>query len=354
MRQRIHIARTADDVHLAWARAGSGPVLVKASNWLTHLRQDLDSPVWRHWLAFFFEHFDFVRFDERGCGMSDRDVDDVSEQHWLADLECVIDAANIDRPMTLLGVSQGAIASIRYAIAHPERVARLILYGGYARGAALRGPELAEHYRAVLEMVRLGWGSDNPSFRQTFTSRFVPQGTHEQLDWFNDLCRETISPAMAVRLLEARAHVDISDLLGQVRVPTLVIHARHDNVVPLAEGKLLAAGIAGADFLELDSHNHVLLAHEPAWTQFQQAVLEFAGADARARPPDAPLLTPRERQILDLLGEGLTNAQIGERMFISAKTVRNHLTGVFRKLGVANRAQAIVRGRDSRPKASSL
>jgi DNA-binding CsgD family transcriptional regulator len=195
----------------------------------------------------------------------------------------------------------------------------------------------------VLEMVRLGWGSDNPSFRQTFTSRFVPQGTHEQLDWFNDLCRETISPAMAVRLLEARAHVDISDLLDQVRVPTLVIHARHDNVVPLSEGKKLASGIAGAGFVELDSHNHVLLAHEPAWVEFQRAVLDFAGADSRARPTDAPLLTGRERQILDLLGEGLTNAQIGARLFISAKTVRNHLTGVFRKLGVANRAQAIVK-----------
>ena len=344
MRQRIHIAKASDGTPLAWARCGSGPTLVKASNWLTHLRYDLDSPAWRHWVRFFADHFDFVRFDERGCGLSGSQAEDVSERHWLGDLEAVVDAANIARPMILLGISQGAVAAIRYAIAHPERVDKLILYGGYARGALLRGERHAEHFRALLEMVRLGWGDQNPLFRQVFTARFVPEGSHEQRDWYNELCRISVTPTMAWRLLETRAHTNITELLPQVRVPTLVLHASHDEVVPFAEGQLLASGIPGAEFVELDSRNHVLLAHEPAWQVFQRAVREFTGvARDTPRPTDEAPLTRRERHILDLLRAGLGNAEIGAQLFISEKTVRNHLSSVYRKLGVANRAQAIVK-----------
>jgi DNA-binding CsgD family transcriptional regulator len=223
-------------------------------------------------------------------------------------------------------------------------VSHLILYGGYARGGLVRGGRHAEHYRALIEMVRLGWGSQNPMFRQVFTARFVPQGTHEQLDWFNELCRRTVAPDMALRLLEVRSRTDIGDLLARVEVPTLVLHARDDEVIPVAEGRRLAAEIPNAEFVELDSRNHVLLAHEPAWREFQRAVREFTGvARDEARPEGLSPLTARERRILDLLRQGKTNAQIGAEVFISEKTVRNHLSSVYRKLGVANRAQAIVK-----------
>lgn len=162
MVQRTHIATTADGVQLAWTRSGRGPTLVKASNWMTHLRDDVDSPVWGHWIGFLSSHFDFVRFDERGCGLSDRQVKDVSARHWLGDLETVVDAATIAGPMIQLGISQGSAATIQYAIKHPERVSHLILYGGYARGGLVRGGRHAEHYRAVMEMARLGWGSATP------------------------------------------------------------------------------------------------------------------------------------------------------------------------------------------------
>lgn len=344
MLQRVHIATTADNVQLAWARSGSGPTLVKASNWMTHLREDMDSPVWGHWIRFLSSHFDFVRFDERGCGLSDRQVGDVSERHWLGDLECVVEAAAIARPMTLLGISQGAAATIQFAVAHPERVSKLILYGGYSRGGLVRGGRHAEHYRALLEMVRLGWGNQNPMFRQVFTARFVPEGSHEQVDWFNELCQRTVAPEMAMRLLEARASTDITDLLSRVQVPTLVLHARNDEVIPVAEGRRLASGIPGAEFVELDSRNHVLLSHEPAWQDFQRAVREFTGvARDEARPADEAPLTRRERRVLALLREGKTNAEIAAEAFISEKTVRNHLSSVYRKLGVSNRAQAIVK-----------
>lgn len=344
MQQRIHIARTADNVNLAWALSGRGPVLVKASNWLSHLRRDPGSPVWKHWLEFLSGHFEYLRFDERGCGQSDRAVADVSDRHWLPDLETVVEAAGVREPFILLGLSQGCVSAIRYAVAHPQRVSKLILYGGYAVGANKRGGRNAEHFRAVVEMARLGWGSGNAVFRQAFTARFVPNGTHEQLDWFNELCRETVEPEMAVRLLDARGNADIADLLAQVRVPTLVIHACNDQVVPVAEGRRLAAEIPGAVFVELDSRNHVLLGHEPAWREFQRALLDFVGLSGSAQAQEAEL-TPRERQILALLRDGLSNIEIGKRVFLSEKTVRNHLSAVYRKLGVGNRAQAIVRAR---------
>jgi pimeloyl-ACP methyl ester carboxylesterase/DNA-binding CsgD family transcriptional regulator len=344
MRQRIHIARSKDGVPLAWARNGAGPTLVKASNWMTNLRHDPDSPVWRHWIEFLSRHFDFVRYDERGCGLSERQPQDVSERHWLGDLETVVEAAQIARPFILLGISQGSAACIRYAVAHPERVSHLILYGGYARGGLLRGGRAAEHYRALLEMVRLGWGSENPVFRQVFTARFAPQGTHEQIDWFNEACRQTCSPEMAVRLLQERGVTDIVDLLPQVRVPTLVLHAREDEVVAFSEGRRLASDIPNAEFVELDSRNHVLLGHEPAWQEFQRAVREFTGvARADPRPETQAPLTPRERRVLELLRAGKTNAEIAAQVFLSEKTVRNHLSSVYRKLGVSNRAQAIVK-----------
>jgi len=347
--QRIRYLRTGDGVQLAWADAGTGPTLIKASNWLTHLEYDWESPVWRHWIRFFADHFHFVRFDERGCGMTDWKVGDVSFERWVGDLEAVVAAAGPQEPFALLGISQGASVCISYAVRHPERVSRLVLYGGYARGWARRGePEGEREYSAILELVRLGWGKDNPAFRQVFTSRFIPGGSEEQLAWFNELCRKTTSPAIAAELFRVRSTIEVSDQLAQVRTPTLVIHARDDQVCPIAEGRLLASRIPGAQFVELDSPNHVLLEAEPAWPRFQEAVLEFLGVDAAAgaEAPAFGALSAREREILSLITEGLSNAEIAERLSISDKTVRNHLSNVFDKLGVWTRAQAIVFARD--------
>lgn len=343
-RQRIRYVRSTDGTRLAWAGAGSGPIIVKASNWLTHLEYDLESPVWRHWLEFFTEHFRLIRYDERGSGMSDWDVS-LSFDQWLADFECVIEAAELTEPFALLGVSQGAAVSIAYAVKHPERVSRLILYGGYARGWARRdNPPGEREYDAIVELVRAGWGRSNPAFRQVFTSRFIPRGSDEQIEWFNELCRKTTTPEMAAKLLGARAGIDVLSQLNAVRAPTLVVHARNDAVTPIQEGRILAEGIAGAEFVELDSENHILLRDEPAWSRFRDVVLEFMGA-----PPSSDVfesLSPREREILTCLAEGLGNAEIAERLSISEKTVRNHVSNLFDKLGVWTRAQAIVFARD--------
>lgn len=348
IRQTIRYLRTPDGVRLAWAEAGTGSVLVKAANWLTHLEYECESPVWRHWIRFFTDHFCFVRYDERGSGMTDWDVGDVSFERWVEDLEAVVEAVQPKGPVALLGISQGAAACAAYAVRHPEHVSRLVLYGGYARGWSHRNDAMGEReYRAIVEIIRLGWGKDNPAFRQVFTSRFVPGATDEQMSWFNDLCRRTTSPEIAAELLEARAIVNISDLLGQIRVPTLVLHARDDGVIPISEGRLLAARIPGAQFVELDSKNHILLESEPAWERFREAVLEFMGLEAPAgQDPVFGSLSPRERAVLELITQGLGNAQIAESLGISDKTVRNHVSNLFDKLGVWTRAQAIVFARD--------
>jgi pimeloyl-ACP methyl ester carboxylesterase/DNA-binding CsgD family transcriptional regulator len=346
-RQRIRLLRTSDAIKLAWAEAGSGPPLVKAANWITHLEYEWESPAWRHWIRFFSDHFHFIRYDERGCGMTDWNVDELSLERWTDDLEAVINAAVPSGPVALLGISQGAAACIAYAVRHPERVSRIVLYGGYAQGYYHRGnPDAVREYRAIIEAVRVGWGKENPAFRQLFTSRFLPEGTQEQVNWFNELCRKTASPEMAARLLEARANLNVADLLGKVRAPTLVIHAREDGVCPISAGRFLASAIPGAQFVELPGKNHVLLEDEPAWPRFQEAVLDFLGVSPAAGDDPFASLSNREREILGLLSEGLANAEIGAQLAISEKTVRNHISNLYDKLGVWTRAQAMVFARD--------
>ena len=346
-RQRIRFLRTSDDVRIAWAEAGSGPPLVKAANWITHLEYEWESPLWRHWIQFFSDHFRFIRYDERGCGMTDWNVDGLSVDRWVDDLEAVIDAAQPREPVALLGISQGGAACIGYAVRHPERVSKMILYGAYARGYYRRdNPDAVREHRVVVGAIRVGWGRENPVFRQLFTSRFIPEATPEQLAWFNELCRKTTSGEIAAALVKARARLDVVDLLGSVRVPTLVLHANEDHVVPLAEGRLLASSIPGAQFVELPSKNHILLEEEPAWPRFRDAVLEFLGTARASESAAFAALSRREREVLTLISEGLGNAQIGERLSISEKTVRNHISNVYDKLGVWTRAQAMVFARD--------
>jgi pimeloyl-ACP methyl ester carboxylesterase/DNA-binding CsgD family transcriptional regulator len=343
--QRIRYLGTSDGVRLAWADAGAGPTLVKASNWLTHLEYEWQSPVWRHWISFFSDHFRFVRYDERGCGMTDAKTGDLSLERWVEDLEAVVEAADPPGPFALLGISQGGPICIAYAVKHPERVSQLILYGAYARGVFRRDdPDRESFYRAMIDLVRLEWGSDNPTYRQVFTSRFIPEGTDEQIGWFNELCRKTLMPEIAAQLLASRGMLDVTSLLGEVRTPTLILHARGDAVAPIAEGHILAAGIPGSQFIELDSKNHILLEHEPAWERFCDEVLEFIGLKGPRRGEDDAFasLSSREREVLALMTEGLGNAQIAERLSISEKTVRNHVSNLFDKLGVWTRAQAIV------------
>jgi serine/threonine protein kinase/TolB-like protein/Flp pilus assembly protein TadD len=278
LEQEIRFCTTADGVRIAYATVGEGPPLVKAANWLNHLEFDWKSPIWRHLFEEFARDRLLVRYDERGNGLSDWNVEDLSLEALVQDLASVVDAVGLDR-FPILGISQGGPVAIAYAVRHPEKVSHLILYGSYARGWARRGapPEELERRQAYLTLTKLGWGQDNPAFRQLWTSLFIPDGTREQWHWFNDLQRITTSPENAFRLLTEFGKLDVVDLLPQVKVPTLVLHCRNEAVAPFEEGRLIAGMIPGARFVPLEGRNHLLLESEPAWPKFVTEVRRFLG-----------------------------------------------------------------------------
>ncbi len=274
--QEIQFCMTKDGVQLAYARMGNGPILVKTGNWLTHLEFDFESPIWGQLYRELAAEHMLIRYDARGNGLSDREVANVTFDTFVSDLETVVDAAGLER-FALFGISQGCAVSVAYAVRHPERVSRLILFGGYAIGAAKRrkSPEDAERNAAMLTLVRLGWGQNNSAFRQLFTSQFVPGANRAQADWFNELQRVSASPEDAVRNMMANQAVDVAALLPSVSVPTLVMHSRDDARVPFEEGRRLAAAIRGARFVPLSSPNHVILEDEPAFPRFVQEIKSF-------------------------------------------------------------------------------
>ncbi|HEY7633387.1 MAG TPA: alpha/beta fold hydrolase, partial [Thermoleophilaceae bacterium] len=266
-----------------------------------------------------------------------------SIETWVADLGAVVDAAGFER-FALLGISQGAAVGMAYAARYPERVSELVLYGGYARGRQVRGQ--GEQEDALVAAIRAGWTSDDPAFRRVFSMLFLPHGTPTQMAWYDELLRSTTSADTAARLFRARGVIDVTAVAGEVGARTLVVHARGDRVVPVEEGRLLAALVPGARLVVLDSENHILLADEPAWDQFLSELEAFLGAaGSPARSAGLSDLSPRELEVLELVAAGLTNGEIAARLVLSERTVEHHLSNVYAKLrlsGKAARAAAAV------------
>lgn len=338
MHQEVRFRTAPDGVRLAYAISGSGPPVVKAGHWMTHLEHDWTSPVWRHWLAFLSERATLVRYDERGCGLSDRDASNLSLDAWVADFETIVDAAPSDK-VTLVGMSQGGPVAIAFAARHPERVERLVLYGSYARGRNHRdaAPNAQAEAQALVALTRAGWGRPNPAYRRLFTMLFIPDGSDKQIAWFDELQQLSCSADHAARAREVRYDIDVTELARQVAVPTMVMHARHDAVVPFEEGRLLASVIPDARLVPLDSRNHILLEDEPAWLQFCDEFAAFL--PARERPPAAvPALTDREREILRHVAEGLDNDAIARALHLSVRTIERHLSNAYVKLGVTGKS----------------
>ena len=296
MQQEIRYCTASDGVRLAYALLGKGSPIVRAPHWFTHLDYDLNSPVQRHFVLGLAHSHRLLRYDARGNGLSQRDNVDLSFDRWVSDLETVVDAAGFDR-FPLVGISQAASISIAYAARHPERVSHLIIYCGYARGLLHRDgdPEKLKHsLDLACALVREGWGSDEESHRQFFTSQFIPDGTVEQQHALNEIARVSATPAMAERFLIENANVNVVDLLAKVKSPTLVLHVRNDVRVPFALGQEIAAGIPGAKFVPLDGRNHMLLPNEPAHRQFHNAIATFLGdKPIRGALPGTTSLTER-------------------------------------------------------------
>jgi pimeloyl-ACP methyl ester carboxylesterase/DNA-binding SARP family transcriptional activator len=275
LQQEIHFCATRDGGNVAYAVSGHGPPLLKAANWLNHLEYDWSSPIWRHVLGALSAEYRLIRYDERGCGLSDRDPPALSLDTFVEDLESVARASGLER-YPLLGISQGTSVSIAHAVRHPERVSHLILCNGFARSWRIPGYARGrEESEALAVLMKHGWGRDQPAFRQVFTSMFFPDGPAEHMQAMNELQRQTATADQAVRMFCAIGELDVMHLLPQVTVPTLVLHSRNDGLIPFEEGRVLAAGIPNSRFVTLDSPNHLLMPEEPAFARFVAELRAF-------------------------------------------------------------------------------
>jgi pimeloyl-ACP methyl ester carboxylesterase/DNA-binding CsgD family transcriptional regulator len=348
--QHVRFCASRDGTRIAFATAGSGPPMVRAAHWLSHLDHEPSCPLWGPWLNLLARRHRLIRYDGRGCGLSDWEATDFSLDRCVEDLEAVVDSCKLDR-FVLFGATIGGMTALAYAARHPERVTHLIIIGGLAVGRMKRKPtpEAIEETALELKAIELGWGNDNPAFRQFFTTLFIPESTLEQARSLNQLLRVASTPEIAIRRLQPFHHIDLREAAAQVRCPTLVFHARHDARIPFEQGRLLAAHIPGARFVALDSRNHWVIETEPAWGQFTAEIDSFLPnmPDARAGAGVLDLLTRRELQIIDLVAAGLDNGTIGQQLGVSAKTVRNRVSVIFDKLGVSSRPQAIVWAREA-------
>ena len=338
---------------LAYAIDGEGPPLVKASNWLTHLDYERQSPVWRHWVRELSRGHRLIRYDERGCGLSDREFDGMPTlDTYVGDLAAVVDAAGLER-FALLGLSGGGPTAIEYAARNPERVSQLVLYGTWARSRFPVGEREDEQARLMTDLIRAGWGGAVPAFRQVFSSTFIPSASEEQKRWYDELQQVSSTGEMAARLWKSHGESDVSATAPRTRQPALVLHARQDRVVPYEEGRRLASLLPDARFVTLESDNHILQEGEAAWDAFLSEVRAFLGDDERAGTATADLseLSEREREVLELVAAGMGNDEIAERLFLSTRTVERHLSNVYVKLrlsGKSARAAAAARYSKSR------
>ncbi len=348
IKQDIRFCTSKDGVRLAIASTGSGPPLVRVFNWLTDVEKDLTSVVNQHWIEELSRDYGYVRYDSRGCGYSDREIDRMSLDAWVEDLEAVIDAMQLER-VPLLGISQGAAVAIAYAVRHPERVSQLVIYGGLARGVLRRdpSPQVLEKTQALLKAAEIGWGADDPSFRQVFVHRMFRDATAEQQRAFDEVQRHTISGVNAARFLKNAFEIDIQDLARQVRCPVLVAHTKDDPLIPFSEGVLLASLIPDSRFLPLEGSNHIPFESDSAWPLFLAELRAFLPAVATIRPTAAETaatagsLTPRQREILQGVAQGLTAKQIARKLDLSPRTVEMHVARALVSLQCSTRAEAV-------------
>ena len=273
----VRFCTTQDGARIAYSVTGRGRPVVKVANWLTHLEFDFESPVWRHLITDLVPDRRLVRYDARGSGLSDWDVDEMSLEVWVRDLESIVDELSLER-FPLFGISQGWAIAVAYAIRHAERVSHLVLHGAYARGRYLRGLEQREDLLAASTLARQGWGKPETAFARYFSNRMIPGGTAEQQRWLTDLQRVSTSAENAVWFMNATGEFNVVDLLRRLEVPTLVLHSRRDQQVPFEEGRLLAAEIPDARLIALESDNHLILEHEPAWSRFRDEIRAFLDA----------------------------------------------------------------------------
>lgn len=346
MSNSVRFFRGSDGAEIAFAESGEGPPVVLLPSWLTHLSYQGQSTAWRPWLDFLSSRYRLIRYDPRGCGLSDRNVADLSFEAWGADLHHLLDRLELEK-VSLIGICQGGAVAISFAGDHSDRIEKLVLFGTYARGRNRRdSPAMEpEKARTMLDMLRLGWSDPDSAFMRAFATQFQPEGGLDHLDSWCELQRRATTAENAAALTRIMFDIDVSDAARRITAPTLVIHPERDAVAPIEEGRLLARLIPEARFLSLDTANHFPLPTEPAWLQTTAELAAFL--PVQASPGPLTDLTPREAEVLGLLAQGLDNRSIGTALGISEKTVRNHVSIILDKLGVHSRAAAVAAARDA-------
>ena len=347
----MQFCTTADGVRLAWRSLGHGPLIVKAANWLGNVRADAELASTRHWVEHLVKRHRLMWYDARGCGLSDREVDDISLDAWVRDLEAVVDASGEDRVL-LLGISQGAAIAIRYAARHPDRVRGLVLYASFVRGVYHQGlsPRTRAVFDETIRVAELGWGHDSSRFRMLFTQHLLADAPPAIQAAYDEHHRHSVSGPMAARYMRAFYELDARVDAAQVRCPALVMHVHDDPMILRREGELVAATIPGARWVEVPGRNHLPLATDPGWPTLQREITAFldsldGGAEAAegsaGRP--APQLTARQREVLAAVAQGHTDKQIGRLLELSPRTVEMHVARAIDALGARNRTDAVSR-----------
>jgi pimeloyl-ACP methyl ester carboxylesterase/DNA-binding CsgD family transcriptional regulator len=339
-KQQVRFCRAPDGVRIAYAVHGSGPPLVISTCWLSHLQHDWQSPVWRHFLDDLGQFATVIRYDERGFGLSDWEVDDFSLEARVSDLEAVVEDFGLDR-FAMMAMSQGGPTSIAYIARNPERVTRIMFYGSHA--AALLEPtdEALEMREAFASLIKVGWARPDSAFRRVFTSLMIPEATDEQMCWLDELQRVSTTTENAVSAFNARTTATAVDLLPAIRVPTLVLHSRGDRMNEFENGLFLAANIDGARLVTLESVNHIVLEDEPAWPVFVSEVEEFLEPERQHRPATVDVtrvLSARELEVLRMAADGHDNDAIADALTLSVRTVERHLHNIYAKLDVSGKS----------------
>jgi len=350
--QQIRFCTSRDGTRIAYAICGAGSPLLFAAHWVHHLKSDWDSPIWGHWLRMLARRHTVIRYDVRGCGLSDREGVEISFKRLVEDFEAVTEAAGVKR-FAFVGMAVGAAVGMAYAVRRPERISHLVLYGAYVRNRLALNPtrEQVEEVQAEIKIIERGWQNEIPAYGQFFTSLHIPDATAEQMRAYDELLRLTTSPANAVSLRRMFSKLDLHNIVQQVRCPTLVLQLRDDAVIAFDEGRAVAALIPGARFVPLDGRNFIMLEQDPEWSRLVAELDDFLAAPSMAPAGNGSLsgghLTVREREVLELIAQGLDNITIANRLGISQRTARNYVSLILGKLGVKSRAQAIVRARDA-------
>ncbi|MCY4756212.1 alpha/beta fold hydrolase [Pelomonas aquatica] len=342
-RREIRFVRSADGVQIATARYGSGPLVLKAATWLTHIDQVAAGSVQQALIDEFSAAHTYVEYDTRGCGLSQRRVEDLSFDAWVRDLEAVADSCGSEQPFTLMGFTCGAGVAVAYAARHPERVGRLILFGGFATSYYSTGhpdPAVRREGDLMRELAAVGWGQDTPAFRQVFVSRFLPDATPAQWAAFDQLQRTTCAPDVAARYLETLYGINVKEAAQRVRCPTLILHPKGDQMVSFDQGRRLASLVPGARFVPLEGRNHIPFPTEPAFEAFRREVRDFLGHAAPATVAEARL-TARQRDVLGRIAAGATDKEVAAALQLSPRTVEMHVGSALKALGCRTRAEAV-------------